>query len=177
MNNNNYIFKLNNIIHYIRWQHRHYPRPGPPSAHPALTCPTLAPIAWSSLNLLPHDRGCPSRVVVLLVWLSCSCGCPARVVVLLAWLSDAAWSSLLLHGHGLPRPHCHMVTFVALLQQVLQALRADRSCVAMRQGGGDTVCPGGVLVVGQACGGKVRYTVHVVSHGGLRGELAMGRDM
>jgi hypothetical protein len=50
-------------------------------------------------------------MVVLLVWLSCLCGCPARVVVLLTWLSNAVWSSLLLHGNGLPRPHCHMVFF------------------------------------------------------------------
>jgi hypothetical protein len=70
-----------------------------------------------------------------------------------------------------------MVTFVSLLQQVLQALWADGSCVAMRWGGGDTVRPGGVLVVGRDCGGKVRYTVHVVLHGGLRGKLAMGRDV
>jgi hypothetical protein len=51
------------------------------------------------------------------------------------------------HGHGLPHPCCRMVTFVALLQQVLQALWADRSCVAMQWGGGDTARPGGMLVV------------------------------
>jgi hypothetical protein len=68
-------------------------------------------------------------MVVLLTWSSCSHGCP------------------MLRGCGLPHPHCRMVTFVALLQQVLQALRADRSCVAMQRGGGDTGCPGGVLVV------------------------------
>jgi hypothetical protein len=53
----------------------------------------------------------------------------------------------MLRGRGLPHPHCCMVTFVALLQQVLRALRADGSCVAMWQGGGDTARPGGVLVV------------------------------
>jgi hypothetical protein len=68
-------------------------------------------------------------MVVLLAWSSCSHGCPMP------------------RGCGLPHPHCRMVTFVALLQQVLQALRADRSCVAMQRGGGDTGCPGGVLVV------------------------------